>query len=105
MIQAQNNIDLSYYLPQNVTYNQNIPTPESIIGHQVGEWHVTHDKLIQYAYALANASDRITIESRGETFEGRPVLLLTITSAQNHQNIDAIRKAHIAATETNSVNN
>ena len=103
-LQAQNEIDLSYYLPQNVTYNQNIPTPESIIGHQVGEWHVTHDKLVQYAYALANASDRITIESRGKTFEGRPVLLLTITSPQNHQNIDAIRETHIAATEANTAN-
>jgi Zinc carboxypeptidase len=102
--QAQNKIDLSYYLPQNITYNQNIPTPESIIGYQVGEWHVTHDKLVQYMYALAKASDRITIKSRGKTFEGRPVLLLTITSPQNHQNIDAIREAHIAATESNSVN-
>jgi hypothetical protein len=100
--QAQNKVDLSYYLPQNVTYNQNIPTPESVVGHQVGEWHITHDKLAQYMYALANASDRITIENRGSTFEGRPVLLLTITSPQNHQNIDAIRKAHVDATESNS---
>jgi hypothetical protein len=103
-IQAQNEIDLSYYLPQGVTYNQNIPTPESVIGHQVGKWHVTHDKLVQYMYALANASDRITIENRGKTFEDRPLLLLTITSPKNHQRIDDIRKAHIAATESNSVN-
>ena len=49
--------------------------------------------------ALANASDRITIEDRGKTFEDRPLLLLTITSPENHQNIDAIRTAHIEATE------
>ena len=104
LLQAQNTIDLSYYLPQNITYNKAIPTPESIIGHQVGEWHVTHDKLVQYAYALANASDRITIENRGKTFEDRPILLLTITSPQNHQNIETIREAHIEATESNSVN-
>ena len=103
-LQAQNEIDLSYYLPQGVTYNQNIPTPESIIGHQVGKWHVTHDKLVQYMYALANASDRITIENRGKTFEDRPLLLLTITSPENHRRIDEIRKAHITATESNSVN-
>jgi Zinc carboxypeptidase len=99
---AQNEIDLSYYLPQDVTYNQNIPTPESVIGHQIGKWHVTHDKLVQYVYALANASDRITIENRGETFEGRPILLLTITSPNNHQRIDDIRKEHIEATNSNS---
>ena len=40
-------IDLSYYLPKDTTFDQNIPTPKSIIGHQVGEWHVTHDKLVE----------------------------------------------------------
>ncbi|TVZ60102.1 zinc carboxypeptidase [Flavobacteriaceae bacterium MAR_2010_105] len=95
--------DLSYYLPQHNTYNQTIPTPKSVIGHEVGEWHVTHDKLVQYMYALAEASDRITIENRGASFEGRPILLLTITSPQNHQNLEAIRQAHIASTESNSV--
>ncbi len=54
--------------------------------------------------ALANASDRITIEDRGKTFEDRPLLLLTITSPKNHQNIEAIQSAHIEATETNSAN-
>jgi hypothetical protein len=102
--QAQTKVNLSYYLPQNVTYNPNIPTPESIIGHQVGEWHITHDKLAQYMYALAEASDRITIENRGSTFEGRPLLLLTITSPKNHQNIDAIQKAHLEGTESNTAN-
>ena len=102
ILQAQEKVDLSYYLPQNTTYNSNIPTPESIIGHEVGEWHITHDKLVQYMYALANASDRITIEDRGKTFEDRPLLLLTITSPSNHQRIDTIREAHLAATESNS---
>jgi len=102
ILQAQEKVDLSYYLPQNTTYNSNIPTPKSIIGHEVGEWHVTHDKLVQYMYALANASDRITIEDRGKTFEGRPLLLLTITSPNNHQRIENIRTSHLAATESNS---
>ncbi len=103
-VMAQNQVDLSYYLPRNVTYNQNIPTPESIIGHQVGDWHITHDKLVQYMYALAESSDRVTIENRGKTFEDRPIVLLTITSPKNHQNIDAIRQEHIAATESNTTN-
>ena len=96
---AQKNLDLTYYLPQNVTYNENIPTPKEVIGHEVGEWHVTHDKLMFYMQTLANKSDRITIETRGETFEGRPILLLTITSPKNHQNIESIREEHVALTE------
>ncbi|WP_271405935.1 M14 family metallopeptidase [Tenacibaculum soleae] len=100
---AQQNIDLSYYLPNDVSYNKNIPTPKSIIGHEVGEWHITHDKLVEYMKVLAKASDRITFENRGETYEGRLLLLLTITSAKNHQNIEKIRKNHINATNDVSV--
>lgn len=100
---AQQNIDLSYYLPNDVSYNKNIPTPKSIIGHEVGEWHITHDKLVEYMKVLARSSDRITLENRGATYEGRPLLLLTITSAENHQNIEKIRKNHINATNDASV--
>lgn len=99
---GQQQTDLSYYLPQNITYNQAIPTPQSVIGHEVGEWHISHDKLVEYMKALAASSDRITLENRGTTYEGRPLILLTITSAKNHQNIDAIRQQHIAATEDNT---
>ncbi|RKE92200.1 M14 family metallopeptidase [Ichthyenterobacterium magnum] len=104
-VTAQTKTDLNYYLPQNTTYNQNIPTPESVIRHHVGEWHITHDKLVHYMYALANASDRITIEDRGHTFEDRPLLLLTITSPENQANIDTIRDKHITATNNSTVNN
>ena len=99
---GQKQTDLSYYLPQNTTYNNAIPTPASVIGHEVGEWHITHDKLVEYMKALAASSDRITFENRGTTYEGRPLVLLTITSPKNHQNIDEIRRQHIAATDDNS---
>ena len=92
-------VNLDYYLPTDVSYNPNIPTPKSSIGHQVGDWHITHDKLVQYMYTLASSSDRITIENRGATFEGRPLLLLTITSANNHANIETIRQQHLELTQ------
>ena len=95
---GQKDLSANYYLPQDVTYNSKIPTPASVIGHEVGEWHVTHDKLVQYMYAVAAASDRISIVSRGTTFEGRPLLLLTITSAQNHANLESIHKNHLKRT-------
>ncbi|MFT5230566.1 MAG: hypothetical protein ACI825_000435 [Planctomycetota bacterium] len=94
-------VDLEYYLPSDVTYDKNIPTPEQVIGHQIGDWHISHDKLVQYIYAVAAASNRITIEDRGETFEGRPLLLLTVTSPTNHNNIDTIKQNHLALTESN----
>jgi len=87
--------DLSYYLPEGVSYDPAIPTPKSVIGHEVGEWHVTHDRLINYMYALDKASDRISLEVTGYTYEARPLLLLTITSPKNHQNLENIRTQHL----------
>lgn len=93
--------DLSYYLPKNVSYNSAIPTPKSIIGHEVGEWHVTHDRLVQYMKALDAASDRITLQQLGVTYEGREQLALIITAPKNHQNLEAIRLQHLQLTNAN----
>ena len=97
-ITAQSLVDptLNYYLPDNVTYNNDISTPQEILGYVPGKWHVTHDKLAEYMRVLASESDRITIENRGTTYEGRSLLLLTITSTQNHTNLEKIQAAHVA---------
>jgi len=95
---------LSYYLPQDIEYNSAIPTPKSIIGHEVGEWHVTHDKLVQYMHSLDQASDRISLITRGYTYEGRPLILLIITSPENHKNLDKIKSNHYALTEPENSN-
>lgn len=88
--------DLSYYLPKNVVYNTAIPTPANIIGHEVGEWHVTHDRLVQYAKTVDQASDRMVLKPLGLTNEGRQQLALIITSAENHQKLEQIRQQHLA---------
>ncbi|MCL6272709.1 M14 family metallopeptidase [Muricauda sp. 2012CJ35-5] len=92
-------VGLDYYLPDGLNYNPNIPKPADVIGHEVGEWHVTHDKLVYYMQQLANSSDRITIEDRGTTFEGRPLVLLTVTSPENHANLETIRTQHVQLSE------
>ena len=102
VVSAQEVPGLEYYLPSQYTYDPDIPTPESVIGHQVGEWHITHDKLVQYMQALAAASDRISLEDRGSTFEGRPLLLLTVTAPENHNRIEAIREQHLALSQSGS---
>src|SRR5689334_3730496 len=93
IVQAQ---DLSYYLPDSVTYNPAIPKPKDIIYHEPGEWHVTHDRLVNYMQAIAAAApDRVKLERMGFTYESRPQVLLIITSPQNHQRLEAIREQHV----------
>ena len=101
-VQAQNPADaeasMEYYLPQDVEYDESIPTPQEILGMVPGEWHVRHDQLLQYMRALAGASDRVTLHKFGETYEDRNLVYLTITAPSNHNNIDQIRKEHVALT-------
>src|SRR4051812_39715353 len=92
--------DLSYYLPKDVSYDPRIPTPEQVIGHQVGEWHVTHDRLVNYMKAIAVAApERVKLEVTGYTYEARPQLLLIITSPRNHKRLEDIRLKHVQLTD------
>lgn len=98
---AEAKASMDYYLPQNVTYDSLIPTPQEVLGMVPGEWHVRHDQLVQYMRAVAEASDRVTIHKFGETYENRSLVYLTVTSPENHSNIDQIRKNHVALTNPN----
>jgi hypothetical protein len=87
--------DLSYYLPSGYTYNPAIPTPKQILGYEVGEWHVTHDQLVMYMKAVAEASDRVIFEETGRSYEKRPQTLLTITSPSNLSKLDQIKAERV----------
>lgn len=95
-------VSLDYYLNPDHPYDQSIPQPKTLLGYEVGTWHVSHDQLVSYMYALAAQSDRIQIENRGTTYENRPLLLLTITSPENHKKIEEIKSNHRALTEPNA---
>ena len=70
--------ELDYYLPgQN--YNPAVPTPGSVIGYDIGDWHLTHDKLTHYLIELAKASDRIVYREYSWSWENRPLFHLIIT--------------------------
>ncbi len=100
---AQNPADaeatMAYYLPQGVQYDPAIPTPEQVLGMVPGEWHVRHDQLVNYMHAVAEASDRVSIERFGSSYEDRPLLVLTITSPQNHGRLEQIRQQHLALSD------
>lgn len=84
---------INYYIPE-IEYDPTIPTPESIIGHQVGEWHVSHDKLVQYMTELAESSDRVMIQEYARSYEHRPLINLIISSKENLDRIDEIKTIH-----------
>lgn len=92
---AQAQTQLSYYLPDGVSYDQSIPV------HVPGDRHIHHHELIAYLKAVDAVSDRITMTQTGETHGGRPLVLLTVTSPENHARIEDIRKQHVSMSAPN----
>jgi hypothetical protein len=84
-----------YFLPLGEKYNANIPKPNEVLGFNIGEWHINHDKLVNYLTKLSKSSKKIKLENRGFTYEERPLILLTITSEENHLRLEELRKNHI----------
>jgi len=87
---------LSYYFNNDVKFDPTIPTPEQVLGYEVGQWHVRHDQLVRYMEILAEKSDRINFEVIGRTHEQRPLVMLTITAADKLGNVEQLRQAHLA---------
>ena len=88
-------VGLDYYLGDLSEYNKSIPTPLSVIGHEVGEFHISHDKLSHYVQEISWASNRVKLVNRGKSYENRTSWLMIITSESNHSRLEEIRKQHL----------
>jgi hypothetical protein len=94
-----NGVALADYLPGAARYDPAVPPPATVLGFEVGAWHLRPDLSVAYLERLAALSDRVTIEETGRTHERRPQLLLTISSPTNLARIGEILAAHRAASE------
>src|SRR5215210_1758212 len=75
---------------------QTIPTPAEFLGYTIGERFTPHHRILAYFDELAKRSNLITVRTIGTTYEDRPLVLATLTSAKNHASLDAIR-ANVAS--------
>ena len=73
-------------------YDPSIPTPASVLGYELGDRFTPHHLIVRYYEAVANASPRVMLDTVAVTYEGRELLLATVTSEANMRRIDEIRE-------------
>jgi hypothetical protein len=69
-----------------------IPTPDEFVGYKLGDRFTPYNRILDYFDELAKRSPLITVQRFGSTYEGRPLVLATITSAKNRANLETIRQ-------------
>lgn len=85
----------AYFFPQGGDFDPAIPTPQQFLGYEIGSRYTRHDQLVAYFNELARHSDKIKVEQIGTSYEGRPLLIATVTSAQNQQQLETLRRQHV----------
>ena len=83
-------------------YDPAIPTPEQVVGHGFREEITPPDEVVRYMEALAEAApERTRLLRYAESWEGRPLVALVISSAERMARLDGVLAdlARLAAAE------
>ena len=91
-----------YYFKEYQPFNSQIPSPEEFLGYPIGDYHTRHDLVVAYMEKLAELSDKASLYIYGKTNENRKLTMLTITSKENLQNLEAIKKNHLQVVDRNT---
>jgi Zinc carboxypeptidase len=72
--------------------NAQLKSPEEFLGYKIGSRYTPHWKVVNYFnHVAANTATTMKLDKYGETNEGRPLLVSFISSAENIQQLEAIR--------------
>lgn len=74
-------------------FGQDIPTPASVFGHEVGATYhlIDYEQSVEYFKQLAAASDRMELMQVGHTSMERPWYISVISTPENLQHLDQYR--------------
>lgn len=68
-----------------------LQSPDEFLGYDLGERWTPHHRVVSYVNHVAENSNLVTIQQYGTTYEHRELVYLTITSEENHINLEEIR--------------
>ena len=73
-------------------YDPAIPTVKDVLGYKAGERITWHSDAVRYFEALAKAApERVSVAKYAESWEGRELIYVVVSSAENMARIDDIK--------------
>ncbi len=77
--------------PEQSDHDPAVPEPGDFLGFPVGQRTASSARIEAYARRLAEASERVELVEYAQSFEGRPLLYLVISSPDNLERTEAIQ--------------
>ena len=77
---------------------QTLKSPSEFLGYEIGSRFTRHHNVVDYFKYVSTTSANVKLEKYGETNEFRPLYVTYISSEQNINNLDEIRKANLSQT-------
>ena len=90
-----NLVEPHFAFESGLEYDAAIPSPETFLGYQLGEDFTLYAHVEAYLKKLAESSNRVSIDTYGETYEGRKLYRLAITSADNQGRLEELRQQNL----------
>ena len=78
--------------------NAQLQSPEEFLGYEIGEQFSRHADVVNYFEQVAKNSSLVQYHTYGKTNERRPLTYAVISSEENLQNLEEIRKNHLGNT-------
>ena len=89
-----------YFTKKYKPFDTKIPSPQEFLGYEIGAQHTRHDQIVSYLEKLAVLAPHVTIKEYGRSHENRKLVMLTISSIENQNNLAQIKKQHLAFVDT-----
>ena len=72
-----------------------LQSPAAFLGYELGEQFTPHHRVVDYVRHVAEHAPRVTHRQYGASVEGRPLLLATVTTPDNQNRIETLRRDNL----------
>ena len=73
---------------------ETLQAPATFLEYELGTQFTPHHRVVDYVRHVATQSPRVTVQQYGTSYEGRPLLLATVSTPDNLEQRDAIQQAN-----------
>src|SRR5689334_13205946 len=73
-----------------------LKSPESFLGYKLGTRYTTHARIVEYyRHVAASLPSTVKLQEYGKTNEGRPLMVVFVSTAANISNLESIRNNNL----------